>query len=156
MYRSSSPFYPIINSIEDFEMAEICPESESKYGFYCDIEQPPIEQPTFYMIKRSHSYEIRRSFDSLPPPSNAVPHPVYSPETVPDWYIAMDVESGTIYNKMAKPSFFKILKRKMVGCLTSMGPKTSNGLTAKQYIYSSVVCSMFLVSVYIAIIMPIG
>jgi hypothetical protein len=132
-------------------------QDATDYGHFCDIEV--VDAPVYFVFPKRDSFEIKRLNNPALVPLNALPHPVYSSTHCSDsWCIDVkegqrrghnsDDRSTRVYTKIGrlKESF----KQKLKTCL-----KISKGTSIKQYFYSTIVCSMFAMSVYIAIIMPL-
>lgn len=124
-------------------------DPSSKYGFFCDIEEE-TEIVKYYVIRKSENreitYEVKRSIAKSPSMSyltmhrRAELHPGYSSERL---CIAAAVEeddpSSFMDNlKYRAKSSYKKYKSKFRACF-----------------YSAIVCSLFIVSLYISVVMPI-
>ena len=128
-------------------------DPSSKYGFFCDIEEE-TEIVKYYVIRKSENreitYEVKRSIAKSPSMSYltmhrcAELHPGYSSERL---CIAVAVAAAAEEDdpssfmdnlKYRAKSSYKKYKSKFRACF-----------------YSAIVCSLFIVSVYISVIMPI-
>ena len=107
--------------------------SPEKYGFFCDIEEDT--EITYYLVRKSNSYEIKRTLQPVIP-KYADPHPSYSPVQSTDWFI--DIKEVDDNTPIPKIWSFRLKHR------------------LKKYLYSSLICSLFMVSIYLTIKFPIG
>lgn len=127
-------------------MSESSPSSN--YGFFCDIEEE-TEIVKYYVIKKSENreitYEVKRfakspSLNSLANTRRVELHPVYSHAHIIISTCEDDDQSLSFMDnlKYRAKSSYKKYKRKF-----------------RAIFYSAIVCSLFMVSVYISVIMPI-
>ena len=112
--------------------SEVEPSPE-KYGFFCDIEEDT--EITYYLVRKSNSYEIKRTMQPVIP-TYADPHPSYSPVQSTDWFIDIKDDEDPI--PKSKSWVFRLKHR------------------LKKYLYSSLICSLFMASIYLTIKFPIG
>jgi len=112
-------------------------DAEPKYGFFCDIEEET--KVIYYLIRKSDSYEIKCTQPSSVP-THASPHPSYSHLPSEQWFIEIkeDTNEDKPYPKRHMFCSFRIKHR------------------LKKYFYSCLVCSAFVVSLYITLSFPIG
>jgi hypothetical protein len=111
---------------------ELSPE---KYGFFCDIKEDT--EITYYLVRKSNSYEIKRTLQPVIP-TYADPHPSYSPvQSRDNWFIDIKDDDE---DPIPKPKSWAFrLKHRL-----------------KKYLYSSIICSLFMASIYLTITFPIG
>jgi hypothetical protein len=104
-----------------------------KYGFFCDIEEDT--EITYYVVRKSNSYEIKRTLNQNLP-AYADRHPSYSPsQSTNNWCIDIkDTDNNTDDDDIPKSKswMFRIKHR------------------LKKYLYSSIICSIFMFSIYIS------
>lgn len=105
-----------------------------KYGFFCDIEEDT--EITYYLVRKSNSYEIKRTLQPVIP-SYADPHPSYSPvQSGDNWFI--DIKDDDDYSPKPKSWIFRLKHR------------------LRKIMYSSIICSIFMFSIYISFSFPLG
>lgn len=107
-----------------------------KYGFFCDIEEET--EITYYLVRKSNSYEIKRTLQPVIP-AHASPHPSYSPsQSADNWFIDIkDNDKDDDDTPKSKSWIFRLKHR------------------LKKYLYSSIICSVFIFSIYISCTFPI-
>jgi len=110
--------------------SEVEPSPE-KYGFFCDIEEDT--EITYYLVRKSNSYEIKRTLQPVIP-KYADPHPSYSPsQSADNWFIDIkDNDKDDDDTPKSKSWIFRLKHR------------------LKKYLYSSIICSVFMFSIYIS------
>ena len=110
-----------------------------KYGFFCDIEEDT--EITYYLVRKSNSYEIKRTLHPVIP-KYADPHPSYSPsQSADNWFIDIKDKYHDMGDDPQTPkskSWIFRLKHRL-----------------KKYLYSSIICSVFIFSIYISCTFPI-
>lgn len=124
-------------------------DPSSKYGFFCDIEEE-TEIVKYYVIRkyenREITYEVKRSIAKSPSMNyltmhhRAELHPGYSSERLCAAAAAAADDPSSFMDdlKYRAKSSYKRYKSKFRACF-----------------YSAIVCSMFIVSIYISVFMPI-
>ena len=113
-------------------------DTSSKYGFFCDIEEDT--EITYYLVRKSNSYEIKRTLQPVIP-AHASPHPSYSQsQSAENWFIDIkDQYNDDDDDSPKSKSWIFRLKCRL-----------------KKYLYSSIICSVFMFSIYISFSFPIG
>lgn len=125
--------------IVTYKMSE--PSPSSNYGFFCDIEEE-TETVQYYVIRRSDSHEVTREITHAMAKSRyAEIHPGYSSAR-----LCIGEE-----DEWRNPStFFADLKYRAKSSYKKYKHKF------RKILYSTIVCSLFIISVYISVFMPIG
>jgi hypothetical protein len=117
------------------------PSPSSNYGFFCDIEEE-TETVQYYVIRRSDSHEVTRDVTHVMAKSRyAEIHPGYS---------SVRLCIGEEEEWLHPSTFFSNLKYRAKSGYKKYKHKF------RKILYSAIVCSLFIISVYISVFMPIG